>query len=250
MIWDQLTTEEIGALDKTIPVVLLTAATEQHGPHLPLCTDRLIGEHFCRELDHAIPQGVLILPTLSIGCSAHHLDFPGSLSLSHETFLHQIEEIVDCVNRHGFNRIILLNSHGGNQGVNSVATDKLGHAHPDCRIVSVTWWKLGADQLLTLNSSGMGGTGHACEFETSLLLHFSPDHVRADIPMDVRTNKTYSWGESDMMHGSEATLYRSIREMNASGVVGTPSAATARTGAAISRIVTQRLLQIINDLTL
>ncbi|MEO6499928.1 MAG: creatininase family protein, partial [Mucilaginibacter sp.] len=65
MIWDQLTSPQIAQLDKNIPVVLVMAATEQHGPHLPLATDRLIGSHFAHMLEKAMPQQVLILPPVS-----------------------------------------------------------------------------------------------------------------------------------------------------------------------------------------
>jgi len=248
MFWDQLTTETLDAIDRSTPVILPTAATEQHGPHLPLSTDRLIGEHFCREFDREHPEAALILPTLAVACSAHHIDFAGSLSLTHETYLRQISEIIDSVCRHGFTRILLFNSHGGNLGANSVAADQLGHAHPDCRIATATWWKLDPQALAALNTSGFGGTGHACEFETSLLLHFAPELV-GKIPQDLAPAPTFDCNTADMLHGSEATLYRTIREMNASGVVGTPSAATAETGAAITRIVTQRLFTILSDLS-
>ena len=77
MIWDQLTFQEIEQLDKNIPVLLTVAATEQHGAHLPLSTDRLIGEHFAMTLHQSISDKILILPVLGIGCSHHHMSFFG-----------------------------------------------------------------------------------------------------------------------------------------------------------------------------
>lgn len=248
MFWDLLTSPEIAALDKGLPVLLPTAATEQHGPHLPLATDRLIIEHFCRELDKRISQAVLILPTMAIGCSAHHMDFAGSLTLDHQAYLEQLEQIVGSAQAHGFTRFLIFNSHGGNQAINSVAADRLGHAQPGCRIATATWWRLAPEALRALNSSGPGGTGHACEFETSLLLHCAPHAVRPCIPTDVRPSDTFIWNRSDMLHASPANLYRSIRDMNATGVVGTPSAASAATGEAITRIVVDSLIPLITDL--
>ena len=124
MIWDQLTSPEIDALGRRIPVVLPIAATEQHGSHLPVATDRMIGAHFAHQLHLAMPDQVLILPAVGIGCSKHHMDFTGTLTLSHETFILQVEEIVQSVIHHGFSSIILLNSHGGNQGVGQVLVEK------------------------------------------------------------------------------------------------------------------------------
>ena len=102
MIWDQQTFEEIQEMDKNVPVILPIAATEQHGAHLPLATDRLIGEYFAKNLHHTIPEKVLILPSLGIGCSTHHMKFPGTLTLSHETFQNQIIETIESVLKHGF----------------------------------------------------------------------------------------------------------------------------------------------------
>ena len=67
MIWDQLTTEETEKINKTTPVIILLSATEQHGPHLPLSTDRNIGEHFLQELHRLMEKEVILLPTIPIG---------------------------------------------------------------------------------------------------------------------------------------------------------------------------------------
>ena len=69
MIWDNLTTEETKKISKTTPVIVLLCATEQHGPHLPLSTDRLIGEHFLHELNRLMEKEVILLPVIPIGCS-------------------------------------------------------------------------------------------------------------------------------------------------------------------------------------
>jgi hypothetical protein len=90
VIWQSLTSKALARLDRSIPVVLPVAAVEQHGPHLPLATDRLIAEHFCRELDRELPDRVLILPTVAVGCSQHHMDFPGTLSVSHDGFMRYV----------------------------------------------------------------------------------------------------------------------------------------------------------------
>ena len=71
MNWDQLTSPEIDALDRSIPVILPIAAIEQHGLHLPLATDRMIIEYFCQQLHKDIPDKVLILPIMSVGCSGN-----------------------------------------------------------------------------------------------------------------------------------------------------------------------------------
>src|SRR5664279_2271764 len=159
MIWDQLTYRQIENLDRDIPVLLTVAATEQHGPHLPLATDRLIGEHFATELNARIPGSILVLPSVGIGCSGHHMGFAGTLSLSHATFASVVKDIIASVLQHGFYKIILLNSHGGNQGIGQVVLEQLGQENPKAHIVGVTWWVMAQESLREISDTGPGGTG-------------------------------------------------------------------------------------------
>ena len=75
-----------------------------------------------------------------IGCSDHHIGFCGTLSLSHSTFIAVVKDIIQSVIQHGFNKIISLNSHGGNQGVMQVIVEQLGFANPGASIVGAMWW--------------------------------------------------------------------------------------------------------------
>ncbi|MEZ4825518.1 MAG: creatininase family protein [Bacteroidia bacterium] len=248
MYWDLLTSPEIDALERRIPVILPVAATEQHGPHLPLATDRLIGEHFCKKIDEAISDQVLILPTVSVGCSEHHLGFAGSLSVTHHTFLMQVEDILNSVFSHGFRNLVILNSHGGNQGIGTVITEKFGFRHPDATLTFVTWWKAAGEAIFALNDSGPGGVGHACEFETSLMLLIAPDLVRVKNIEKGRNQPTFRWAEGDMLRGSQASFYRTMRAMTPNGVFGSPEKASAEKGWEISRLVSESLVHIISDI--
>ena len=108
MVWDQLTTGETEKINKALPVVILLCATEQHGPHLPLSTDRNIGEHFLQKLNRILENEVVLLPTIPIGCSEHHMDFSGSLTFKHTTFKILVEEMVDSMCVHGFTNFLFL----------------------------------------------------------------------------------------------------------------------------------------------
>ncbi|MDX2246006.1 MAG: creatininase family protein [Bacteroidia bacterium] len=248
MYWDQLTSPEIDALERSIPVILPIAATEQHGPHLPLATDRMIGEHFCRKIHEAIPEKTLILPIVAIGCSEHHMEFAGSLTLSHESFSRQVEDILKSVAIHGFRNLIILNSHGGNLGIGTVITEKFGYRYPEIKITFVTWWKVAGEALFPLNESGPGGVGHACEFETSLMLLIAPDLVKTKLIRQGANEATFPWAEGDMLRGPRAGFYRTMKAMTPNGVYGDPRKASTEKGWEISRIVTESLVQLITDL--
>jgi len=248
MIWDQLTSPEINALDRNIPVIFPVSATEQHGPHLPLATDRLIGEHFCNELDKALPDKVLILPILSVGCSEHHMDFTGTLSIRHQTFLNQAHDILSSVIRHGFKNIIVFNSHGGNLAVGQLLLEKIGEMHSGIQVVFATWWKLVLEALFELTDTGPGGVGHAGEFETSLMLYIQPEMVRLDKLEGVNNIKSYDWAEGDMLRSPRATIYRSMKEMTKNGVYGNPNICSAEKGHQITTLVANALNKIVIDL--
>ena len=247
MIWDELTSLELRSVAKNIPVILTMAATEQHGAHLPLATDRLIGEYFVNEVHKLIPDRVLILPTISIGCSSHHMDFSGSLTLSHNTFIKQVEEIIQSVIQHGFTNIILFNSHGGNQAVGQVLVEKLGVENPTANIFMVTWWKLVSEALFSLNESGKGGVGHAGEFESSLMLLIAPHLVHLDKMEKGKHTTTFSWNDGDMLRGVKASYYRSTKEMTTNGIFGNPEYATLEKGKEISRLVVSEIKRVVED---
>ena len=248
MYWDQLTSPELHDLDRNIPVVLPIAATEQHGPHLPLATDRMIGEHFCQQLDLALPEKVLILPVVAVGCSEHHMEFAGSLTYRHETFLQLVEEVLLAVIHHGFQHILILNSHGGNQGIGQVVLEKIGKRHPACKLVLATWWRLAHEALSKLTESGPGGVGHAGEFETSLMMLIAPELVHTNKLVPGKNVATYPWAEGDMLRGAQAGFYRTMKEMTPNGVYGDPTFASPEKGKRITEVVTLELKQLIEDL--
>jgi creatinine amidohydrolase len=249
MRWEDQTTRQLASLSRDLPVVLNVAAVEQHGPHLPLATDSLVGEHFLSRLDQRMPDDVLVLPQVKVCCSAHHMDFDGTLTVRHETFLNYVGDILDCVATHGFRNIVLFNSHGGNEAIGRVLLEKWGAANPESRIFMLTWWRVASATLAKIQESPFGGVGHACEFETSLLLYFAPKSVlSAQIP-DMNIEPTFKWAEGDMLNASCGALYRSMKEISrGSGVVGAPSFASAEKGERISDVVTEALVHMLRDI--
>lgn len=179
--WDRLSTHTLDARPRHTPVIVPIAATEQHGPHLPLATDRILADHIAADLDRRVGDAVLILPTAAIGCSDHHNGFAGTLSLRHTTLLGYLEDVVGAVADQDFDNIVILNAHGGNQGIAQVALERLGARFPHIRIANTSWWRLAAPELLDISESGPGGTGHACELETSMMLVAAPDFVHMDL---------------------------------------------------------------------
>src|SRR5919199_1656789 len=103
-----------GALARGVDtIVIVTGSTEQHGPQLPLMTDHQLGRGPGERVARRLPNA-LMAPVVSVGCSEHHMAFPGSMTLSTPTFVAVVAEYCLSLAGHGFRKVLLLSSHGGN----------------------------------------------------------------------------------------------------------------------------------------
>jgi creatinine amidohydrolase len=251
MRWEALSTKDFAQVARSAPVLMNIAAIEQHGPHLPVDVDACIGQHLVDELDRVMGDRILSLPQIKVCCSAHHMAFAGSLTVSHESFLAYAFDLLSSVVAHGFKTIVVLNSHGGNQAIGQVLIEKLGMAHPDVRFVFMTWWKTASAELRELRESPFGGVNHACEFETALMMHIAPEAVREDLIGGYNHVLPYEWADADMLDSRSASLFRPMDvSSGGTGVVGDPSLGTPEKGRRISDIVVTKIARILEDVSL
>ncbi|TPG20144.1 creatininase family protein [Sphingomonas koreensis] len=249
MKWAELSSPALAAIDRDVPLVMNIAAIEQHGAHLPVGTDAMIGAHFLAEAERRLGDGILLLPQLQVCCSGHHMDFAGTLTVSHETMLAYVGDVLASVLRQGFRSVVLFNSHGGNEAIGRVIVEKVGQSNPDAQVAMMTWWSLAHSALIDIRESGFGGVGHACEFETSLMLHAHPELVDTAAIADPEMPETYCWAQADMLTPPSAVLYRSMKvQSGGTGTVGRPSFASAEKGAQISAAVGDRLRKMLSEL--
>jgi len=179
--WGDLTTAEFGSLDPERTVALLPiAATEQHGPHLPLSTDADIAEGLIAAALDRLGDGLdlLVLPMLAVGLSPEHADFAGTLTLEPETLLAAISEIGDGVQAAGVAKLALFNSHGGQSRLLDLAAQRLRR---DCEIlaVAVNGYRLWQAEDIFPEAEVRHGI-HAGAVETSIMMHLKPDLVRRE----------------------------------------------------------------------
>ena len=253
MYWAKLNRKQLGQVDRRTPLVLPIGAIEQHGDHLPLETDTFLGGQMCSAMEARLPNGVLILPSVSVGCSAHHLDFAGTLSVSHGHLASYVSDVIASAAAHGFLNFLLFNSHGGNLGVLQVLTEQLGQRHGHCNVASTSWWRLAGQELMQYNESGPGGVCHAGEFETSLMLHLAPELVdRAAMQRGGNISpggpRLPAYFSGDMMRAGPASLYRSMRDLTGNGVFGDPFAASAKKGELMMALIEQKFVELVQAL--
>jgi creatinine amidohydrolase len=184
MLLHELTRVEAASRAADALVVLPVGATEQHGPHLPLGTDFLIVEHVAR---HAAAEAcgerdVIVTPTLPFGSSHHHLPFGGTISLSTERYYGALSDMTESLITDGFQRIFLLNGHGGNHEIIQLVARDLALRHA-VNVGAASYWDL-ARAVLAECEPGLKGPlpGHAGHFETSLIMALRPDLVSSPLP--------------------------------------------------------------------
>jgi creatinine amidohydrolase len=171
---------EVAALDRNVPVVIPIAALEQHGHHMPVFTDSLLLGEVIRRVAAERTGDVLFTPLMWLGNSEHHLDFPGTMSAGPRVYLDLLRDMVENFLHHGFTRIVLVNGHGGNIVPAQQALFELRQKHRDRRdllLLATTYWTLGGRPWEADATIEQRRMGHACEWETSMMLRIAPQLV-------------------------------------------------------------------------
>jgi creatinine amidohydrolase len=245
MQWAEQNTTRLGELSRKTVCVLPVGAIEQHGPHLPVATDRIIAEAITERLDAACENKLLLMPSLGVTCSEHHMAFPGTLSIDHELFLAMILEEVRSASRHGYRRFFLLNAHGGNIAIGGVVAEQAAARFAECDVVFATWFRVAAEKLRPLAEGSFPAVGHACEFETSLIMAVRPDLVRRHAIVDDGIAPASALLRADLLTSGPAARALPFEKMTKSGVFGKPSLASPEKGRAILDLVVPAIKELL-----
>jgi len=255
--WSDLTTADFSALDlaRTIAVLPL-AATEQHGPHLPLSVDTdLVNGIIAAALPHMAPDvSALFLPTQAVGFSPEHARFAGTLTLKTETVLRLWTELGECVAASGVKKLVLFNAHGGQVGAMDLVARDL-RARLGMLVYSVNWFNLplrganGQDVNALFSGDEHRFGIHAGDIETSMMLALAPERVRmAQAEYFRSTSQDRAERFPILGNGQSAKLGWQMQDYNANGAVGNAAAATPEKGRAVLDAAGRALAQLLSEI--
>jgi creatinine amidohydrolase len=231
MLLKDQTWPEVKALDFTKLVVLFpTGSFEQHGPHLPFTTDTDIVSAIAERIERAMADRVLLVPALWPGLSTHHMHFPGTMDVPQRVYIELITELGKSLASMGARKVFILNGHGGNDTPLRAALRELKTGVPVTRFVFASYWTLAAKTLREVRESALGGLGHACEMETSIMLHLCPQRVHLDRAVRDGPTHTDPYRKADMQHARPIYFVNDFHEVTKSGVMGHPELASAEKG--------------------
>ena len=258
--WADWTTQDFSAAQAQgaladLVAVLPVAATEQHGPHLPLCVDSaLVDAIVGRAVAQLAPQTpALFLPTQAVGFSPEHAAFAGTLTLKSETVIRLWTELGECVAATGVRKLVLFNAHGGQAGLLDIVARDL-RARLGLLVYSVNWYGLplqdaqGQDVNALFDAHEHRFGIHAGAIETSMMLAIAPSLVdMAQAQNFASASEQRARDYPILGNGHSAKLAWQMQDYNALGAVGHAAAASADKGAALLDAAGRALAQLLAE---
>ncbi len=248
--WQQLTSHQLSDIDPESTIALFpVAAVEQHGPHLPLGTDALIGQGIIEALpvDASDVPRVLVLPLLAVGHSLEHQSFSGTLSLEAETLISVWVDVGRSVARAGVRKLVIFNSHGGQTRLVDIVALRL-RAELRMLVVRCSYFALGTPPGLFADDELANGF-HGGEVETSLMLHLHPSLVRREHLRDFQGLPEQMSRRNEVLGvESPVGIGWMSQDLHPAGVCGNAARADAERGARLVHYLAGKLKTLIEEL--
>ena len=234
------------------PVVAIPiGAVEDHGPHMALSTDNDILEGILAECGRRAAGDLLVLPVIPFGLDEHHMDFPGTIAIDIQTTLAYLAQTAISVDPHSLKKILIVNGHGSNASICDLAARecvlKTGVICAATTVNAAVNPALVADVLDSERRGGPGSVGHACEYETALMLHLHPERVqmeKASREIGQLKLKYFNW---DYPEPSAYTWQDWWSRFSKEGICGDAAAATPEFGRRMFEVTVERFVEMARE---
>jgi creatinine amidohydrolase len=225
--WITLTSDEITAVDRRLPVIIPLGLVEAHGPHLPLSVDVECGNYFARRV--AEESGAILAPALPYGFADEMREYPGTLGLKPDTLTQVIVDLSEMFCLHGFLRQIFLSGHGANRMPVEMAFHRVWEDYPALKAAYWNYW----------TAADLTGIHHADQGETEIAMA---------VGLPVKMDRVKDWHLDKPWH---AVRSRFELRPDSGGVNGKPSLAIQENGERmrdqIVGTLTEKVLRIIRE---
>ena len=232
VLLEEMTSAEFSKRAKTRPLVIVPiGSVEEHGSHLPLCTDSFQAEEVARRV--ALAFDAIIAPPIRYGECRSTRNFPGTVTLSSETVQGLAFDIVSELARNGIDKVMLLTGHAGS---GHMAALRLGaqravERNPKTKVMVLSDYDLAYE---LLGKEFPKADGHGGEIETSRIMHIRPGLVREPRPK----------GKS---RPPEFMVLPDPEKYFPTGIRGDTSRATAKRGKMVDDYVVDKLCRLVAD---
>jgi creatinine amidohydrolase len=242
-LWDMTWPELEASLREIDVVVIPTGSIVQHGPNSTFASDSVRAERFALKIAERLHPRVLVAPVMPFGIAPRHMSFSGTISISGQTFVNLLYEVVESLAEHGFDRFLFVNAHAGNRGALDLLLSRIRNRLD----LNSAWVSISdlAQDVIAKASRGEGDE-HAGMISISQLLYLAPETVRGDaLAAGEALEPEYPFSTPS---GPVHVAY-TIDDFTANGVLGDPRAASYELGERIITTALDRVCAFINAFT-
>lgn len=244
--YDHYTWPELRDLVKEQRVVVLpVGSTEDHGHHLPIDVDTFVVGALCDAAAKLVPDEVLVLPEVAYGFEDHHMDFPGTITISDEHLLHFVLDITKSVAHHGFKKILIVNGHGSNAPILELAARRtVTETDIHCGTLGAG---VGIDPYDIVESDVLS---HAEELETSVYLYLNEEAVQMDkasSEVKVPVSRYYWRGSVRGKGAAPLKMMDHWSRVSDTGVIGDATKGTVEKGKTFFEGAARELAELIKE---